>query len=70
MAKFNASILNRLKMMGFFNKSVTKIVTILSKYFFLYLNPTSYLNISLNLISYIPSLQDVDRFLILPTSPI
>ena len=56
--------------MGFFNKSVTKIVTILSKYCFLYLNPTSYLNISLNLISYIPSLQDVDRFLILPTSPI
>ena len=27
-----------------FNKTVTKIVTILTKYFFPYLNPTSYLN--------------------------
>ena len=45
MLKFNVSILNRLKLMGFlynviFNKTV---VTILTKCFFPYLNPTSYL---------------------------
>ena len=59
MVKFNVSILNRLKIMGFFckyktkyihkhdvifNKTVTKLVTILIKCFFPYLNPTSYLN--------------------------
>ena len=56
MLKFNVSILNRLKIMGFFvntkyihknnvilNKTVTKLVTILANYFFPYLNPTSYL---------------------------
>ena len=58
MVKFNVSILNRLKIMGFFlnteyihkhnvifNKTVTKLVTILTKYFFLYLNPTSSLKV-------------------------
>ena len=30
--------------MPFFNKTVTKLVTILTKCFFPYLNPTSYLN--------------------------
>ena len=56
MAKFNESISNRPKIMGFFvntkknkhnvifNKTVTKIVTILTKKIFPYLNPTSYLN--------------------------
>ena len=58
MVKFNVSILNRLKVMGFFvvntkyihkhniifNKTVTKLVTILTKIFLPYLNPTSYLN--------------------------
>ena len=57
MVKFNVSILNRLKIIGFFckckvytktyvifNKTVTKLVTILTKWFFTYLNPTSYLN--------------------------
>ena len=61
MVKFNVSILNRLKIMGFFlnteyihkhnvifNKTVTKLVTILTKYFFLYLNPTSYLRWSIS----------------------
>ena len=56
MVKFNVSVLNRLKIMGFFvntkyihknnvifNKTVTKLVTILTKCFFPYLNPTSYL---------------------------
>ena len=56
MVKFNASILNRLKIMFFLvntkykhkynvilHKTVTKLVTILTKYFFPYLNPTSYL---------------------------
>ena len=54
MVKFNVSILNRLKIMGFyakylekrnvnFHKTVTKLVAILTKYFFPYLNPTSYL---------------------------
>ena len=58
LVKFNVSILNRLKIMVFFanskcihkpdvifNKTVTKLVTILAKSFFPYLNPTSYLNI-------------------------
>ena len=58
MVKFNVSILNRLKIIVFFvnkkqmhkhnvifNKALTKIVTILTKCFFPYLNPTSYLNI-------------------------
>ena len=57
MVKFNVSILNRLKTMFFFvntkyickynvslNKTVTKLYTILTKKFFPYLNPTSYLN--------------------------
>ena len=57
MVKFNVSILNRLKIMGFFvnakyihlcnvilNETVTKLLTILTKCFFPYLNPTSYLN--------------------------
>ena len=56
MGKFNTSILNRLTIMFFFvnskcmrkpdvifNKTVTKLVTILTKCFFPYLNPTSYL---------------------------
>ena len=56
MVKFHLSILNRLKTMGFFvnakyihkynvslNKTVTKLCTILTKYF-PYLNPSSYLN--------------------------
>ena len=56
MVKFNASMLNRFKIMFFFvntkqmhkqnvifNKTVTKIVTILTKCFLPYLNPTSYL---------------------------
>ena len=56
MVKFDVSILNRLKIIGFFvnakyihkcnvilNKTVTKLFTILKKYFFPYLNPTSYL---------------------------
>ena len=56
MVKFNGSMLNRLKIMFFFvnteqmhkhnvifNKTVTKIVTILTKCFLPYLNPTSYL---------------------------
>ena len=56
MVKFNVSILNRLEITSFFvnakyihkynvilNKTVTKIFTILTKYFFPYLNPTSYL---------------------------
>ena len=54
--KFNVSILKRLKIMFFLNikyihkcnvilnKTVTKLVTILTKRFFPYLNPTSYLN--------------------------
>ena len=55
--KFNVSILNRLKNNGFFinrkyihkhnvifNKTATKLATILTKCFFLHLNPTSYLN--------------------------
>ena len=54
--KFNVSILNRLKMMGFFvnakyihkcnvilNETVTKLLNILTKCFFPYLNPASYL---------------------------
>ena len=56
MVKFNVSILNRLKIMFFFantkyalkynvslNKTLTKPCTILTKCFFPYLNPTSYL---------------------------
>ena len=56
MVKFNVSISNRLKIMDFFvntkyihknnvisNKTVTKLFTILTKSFFPYLNPTSYL---------------------------
>ena len=56
MVKFNVSILNRLKIMGFFvnakyihkynvtlDKTVTKLFTVLVKCFFPYLNPTSYL---------------------------
>ena len=50
MVKFNVSIVNRLKIMGFFvilneilNETVTKLFTILTKCFFPYLNPTSYL---------------------------
>ena len=55
MVKFDVSILNRLKIMFFvnakyinkhnviLNKTVTKLVTILTKCFFPYLNPTSYL---------------------------
>ena len=56
MVKFNASMLNRLKIMFFFvnakqmhkhnvifNKTLTKIVTIFTKCFLSYLNPTSYL---------------------------
>ena len=58
--KFNVSILNRLKIMGFFvnakyihksdvilNKIVTKLFTILTKCFSPYLNPTSYLNLNM-----------------------
>ena len=55
MAKFNVSILSRLKIMWFFfvntkyihkhnvifNKTATTLVTILTKCFFPYLNPTS-----------------------------
>ena len=60
MVKFNVSMLNRLKKWVFyeykvntltyaiFNKTVTKLVTILTKCFFPYLNPTSYLNLILN----------------------
>ena len=57
MVKFNVSVLNRLKITFFFliikhihehnvsfNKTLTKLVTILTKCFFPYLNPTSYLN--------------------------
>ena len=58
MVKFNVSVLNRLKIIGFFvntkyihkhnvifNITVTKLVTIWTKCFcFPYLNPTSYLN--------------------------
>ena len=57
--KFNVLILNRLKVMVFvvnteyilkcnviFNKTVTKLVSILTKCSFPYLNPTSYLNIN------------------------
>ena len=58
MVNINVSILNRLKIMCFFfanskcihkhnvifNKTTTKLVTILTKYFFPYLNPTSYLS--------------------------
>ena len=57
MVKFNVSILNRLKTIFFLvntkyihkynvslNKTVTKLCTILTKCFFPYLNPTSYLN--------------------------
>ena len=57
MVKFNVSVLNRLKTMGFlqiqskyknimsfFNKTVTKIATILTKCFFPYLTTASYLN--------------------------
>ena len=56
MVKFNVSVLNRLKITFFFliikhihehnvsfNKTLTKLVTILTKCFFPYLNPTSYL---------------------------
>ena len=56
MVKFNVSILNRLKIMDFFvnakyihkcyvilNETVTKLFTILTKCFFPYLNPSSYL---------------------------
>ena len=56
LVKFNVSYLNRLKIMKFyvhvkymnkpniiFNKTVTNLVTTLTKYFFPYLNPTSYL---------------------------
>ena len=56
MVKFNVSILNRLKIMGFLvntkhthkhkvisNKTVPKLCTILTKCFFPYVNPTSYL---------------------------
>ena len=56
MVKFNVSILNRFEITSFFvnakyihkynvilNKTVTKIFTILTKYFFPYLNPASYL---------------------------
>ena len=55
MVKFDVSILDRLKIMGFFvntkyihknnvifNKTVTELVTILTKCFFPYLNPASY----------------------------
>ena len=53
--KFSVSILNRLKTIFFvntkyirkyvsLNKTVTKLCTILTKCFFPYLNPTSYLN--------------------------
>ena len=55
MVKFNVSILNRFKIMGFFvnakyihkhnvisNKTVTKLFTILTKSFFPYLNLTGY----------------------------
>ena len=61
MLKFNVLILNRLKIMVFFvntkyiekhnvifNKTVTKLITILTKCFFSYLNPTNYLNKELN----------------------
>ena len=47
--KFNVSILNKHKIMGFsmgLNKSVTKLFTILTKCFFSYPNPTSYLQYS------------------------
>ena len=56
MVKFNVAILKRLRIMVFLvnikyihkynvilNKTVTKLVTILTKCFFSYLNPTSYL---------------------------
>ena len=56
--KFNVSILNRLKIMVFFvktkcihkhnvifNKTILKLVTILTKYFFPHLNPTSYIKL-------------------------
>ena len=56
MVKFNVSVLNKLKITGFFliikhmhehnnsfNRTLTKTVTILTKCFFPYLNPTSYL---------------------------
>ena len=56
MVNFNVSVLNRLKIMVFFvdakykhkhnvifNKTVTKLLTFLTKCFFPYLNPTSYL---------------------------
>ena len=54
MVKFHVSILNKLKMFFLqmqsiyinnviFNKTVTKLVTVLANYFLPYLNPTSYL---------------------------
>ena len=57
MVKFNVSILNKLKMLFFVNtkyihthndifyETGTKLVTILTKCFFAYLNPTIYLNL-------------------------
>ena len=58
MVKFNVPVLKRLKIIFvntkhvhkhsvIFNKTVTKLVTIFTKCFFPYLNPTRYLN-SLN----------------------
>ena len=57
MVKFNVLVLSRLKIMGFFanikyihkhdvilNKTGTKLVYILTKYLFPYLNPKSYVN--------------------------
>ena len=59
MVKFNVAILSRLKIMGFFlntkkidihnvifSKTVTKLVTILAKYFFPNLTHTSYLKLN------------------------
>ena len=47
MVKFNLSVFNRLKTNVILNKTVTKLFTILTKCFFPYLNPTSYLNMLL-----------------------
>ena len=47
MVKFNVSVLNHSKYVYLnviFNKTATKLVTILTKCFFPYLNPASYLN--------------------------
>ena len=70
MVKFNVSILNKLKAMGFFvnteyahkynvifNKTMTKLVSILTKCFFPYLNPTIYLKAGSNKKKFAPGMR-------------